>query len=376
MEKKSKVLVLGATGIIGKELCFELSRSGVDVFALSRRQANGIDGVNWIFADVRDVDALGDKISGHSFDAVVDLVSFNSDQVSGILELFKGRCGQYVFVSSATVFDSSDGNVITEKSALVTSGWSYPLEKIQAERLLRNRCRETGQIYTIVRPYITYSPQRVSFGIWEDESVVPRLQAGVPVIIGDELRAVETTLTHSHDLAKAISSLVGNESATNEDFNVVTSESTSWSQVYELAAELLDRNLKVIDCSVFEILEVLPRLRGKVEDRLMRRVFDNTKLMTACPGLEFSYSVRNGYSQILSTYRGSNKTSATTEGLISQLTASKSRDSVNFAPLMELYSNRFSFKQKTAYTISRSAPWLVQRLISLRDGGKGREYGL
>ena len=37
----------------------------------------------------------------HSFDVVVDWIAFTVDQVERDIEMFSGRAGQYIFISSA-----------------------------------------------------------------------------------------------------------------------------------------------------------------------------------------------------------------------------------------------------------------------------------
>lgn len=303
MAKALSVLVLGGTGIIGRGLTKELSRVGHDVSIVSRRAnlACDADGnVRHIQLDVRDAIAAAAALRGRRFDTVIDLVSFGPTQLSEILDVFLGRCGQYIFISSATVYESAkQGCRIVEDSPKVSGGWTYPLNKAQCEEYLAARCTQGGQTYTIVRPYITYSEQRVSFGPWEAGDVMARLRRGAPIVIGDEVSRAVTSLTHSDDLGRGIAALVGNEKAANEAFHIASEEALTWRSVYEIAAGKMGVDLHIEQSPVANLLRVFPELKGKVADRQMDRRFDNNKLLNACPEFRFSHTVRSGYSEAI-----------------------------------------------------------------------------
>lgn len=295
---EQSLLILGGTGIIGRELCATAQASGHRVSVVSRgRKPIQSSTIELIVGDARDALALTEALAGRYFDAVVDLVSYTAEQVDQNLSIMANRCGQYVFVSSATVYSGSGpDNYITEGSPRVKNGrWSYPALKLMAEDALRAKCLRTGQVYTIVRPYITYSSQRIPFGAWETESVLGRILAERPVFIGEAMARSVTSLTHAEDLANGIVQLLGNPSALNEDFHIASDEWVTWAEVQTIAAEVLDKPLQLVVLPDDRVASLFPELLGKIEDRLMDRKFDNGKLLRATPGFEFQYSVRAGF---------------------------------------------------------------------------------
>ncbi|MFC5336889.1 hypothetical protein [Leucobacter denitrificans] len=99
--------------------------------------------------------------------------------------------------------------------------------------------------FTIVRPYITYSSQRVAFGIWETQQVIARMLDRRPIFIGNELANTVTSLTHSSDVAKAILGLLNNSRAYGKTIQIASPEEITWGDVYSIAAEALGVPLEI-----------------------------------------------------------------------------------------------------------------------------------
>lgn len=326
---KLSILVLGASGIIGREICRAAAIQSHRVYALSRGRkplslgTESADHVTPIVLDGYDAEALSVAVDGMTFDVVVDLLSFKPEQLLNFLDVLADRCAQYVFVSSATVYGSAPSpGLIAEDSPLAHADWRYPEDKVTCENVLKSECEARRLSYTVVRPYITYSNQRIAFGAWETDTVLTRIARRDPVVIGTEIAAARTTLTHSSDLARGIVALMANSSATNEIFHVVSDEVVSWRQVYETAAGILGEELRERHASASELLRVFPNLRGKVLDRSMDRAFNIDKFRKACPDFEFEYDLASGYRQAISTHLRTSPLSYRSEGRMDRLVKS------------------------------------------------------
>lgn len=308
MVNELRVLILGGTGIIGAELSIAGIQAGYEVSVVSRGRRHsaswdyGVAGPEEIVADVHDSAELVAKLGMKRFDVVIDLVSFNPEQLSRNLTLFSGRCEQYIFVSSATVYGGvAEGQSLAEDAKLTENTWSYPALKIASERTLLAECERRSQNYTIVRPYITYSAQRVAFGAWETEAVLGRMLLGLPVAIGEQIARTTTSLTHARDLARGIARLVGNPLAMNEAFHIASPDPVTWAEVHKIASEVANVPLKIVEVPDSRIATVFPELSGKIADRLLRRVFDNGHFLRACPGFVFEFTPREGYAEAIAS---------------------------------------------------------------------------
>ena len=68
----------------------------------------------------------------------------------------------------------------------------YALSKARQEDILR---KNRNNNWTIIRPYITYSGQRLQLGIYEKEQWLYRALQNKPIVFPEELRNNLTTLT-------------------------------------------------------------------------------------------------------------------------------------------------------------------------------------
>ena len=154
-----KVLFIGGTGVISSA-CSELALArGIDLYLLNRGQSvrPAPEGAHVLRADIRDPEAGARRAGRPRFDAVVDWIAFTPDQVAADIALFRGRTGQYIFISSASVYEKPPSRLpITEDTPLVNPFWTYAANKIACEELLREAARAEGFPSTIVRPSHTY----------------------------------------------------------------------------------------------------------------------------------------------------------------------------------------------------------------------------
>lgn len=101
-----KVMVLGATGFIGRPLARWLAGAGHDVIAVSR---NGADaeagaGATVLALDRADPSAIAEAATQHRVDAVVDLLAMTLPATQPLIEALDGRVGRYVLASSGDVY--------------------------------------------------------------------------------------------------------------------------------------------------------------------------------------------------------------------------------------------------------------------------------
>uniref|UniRef100_UPI00286EAC5F NAD-dependent epimerase/dehydratase family protein n=1 Tax=Deinococcus sp. TaxID=47478 RepID=UPI00286EAC5F len=108
-----KVLFIGGTGIISSA-CSQLAvERGIDLYLLNRGQsARAVpDGAQVLHADVRDSAAVTSALTGHTFDVVVNWMAFTPEHIEADLKLFQGNTGQYVFISSASAYQTPPANL-------------------------------------------------------------------------------------------------------------------------------------------------------------------------------------------------------------------------------------------------------------------------
>ena len=117
-------------------------------------------------------------------------------------DAFRGRAGQYVFISSASAYQTPPARLpITESTPLRNPYWQYSRNKIACEDLLTARTATRVIPVTIVRPSHTYDRTLVPFdGGW---TVVDRMRRGQPVVVHGDGTSL-WTLTHHRDFARGL----------------------------------------------------------------------------------------------------------------------------------------------------------------------------
>ncbi len=242
--------------------------------------------------DIRDAAWAHRTLGQERFDVVVDWVGFVPQHVELDVELFSGRVRQYVFISSASVYDPSALRLpIVESSPRGNLYWQYARDKIACEDLLFEAFRRDGFPATIVRPSHTYDhgllPVR---GGW---TTVDRMRRGLPVVIAGDGASL-WTLTHHEDFARGLVGLFGLDAALGEAFHITSEDALSWNAIYERVAEAAGARMRAVHVPV-DVIATLDAEWGAslLGDKAVSKVFDNSKIRSRVPG----YRAEIGYAQ-------------------------------------------------------------------------------
>ncbi len=231
-----KALFIGGTGNISSA-CVELALSrGIEVTLLNRGTSGRLvpNGAQVLNGDIRDPQSVQAALGSRSFDVVADFVAFTPEHIETDLELFRGRTGQYIFISSASAYQTPPAILpVTESTVLDNPYWEYSRNKAACEERLVRAYREEKFPITIVRPSHTYSAAYVPVhGEW---TTIDRMLRGEPVIVHGDGTSL-WTLTHANDFAKGFVGLMGNAHAIGEAFHITSDEWLTWNQIHEILA--------------------------------------------------------------------------------------------------------------------------------------------
>lgn len=284
-----KVLFIGGTGFISASVSRLAIENGLDLYLLNRGVHTAeISGCQRLNADIRNHEEVRKVIHGLQFDVVVDWVAFKQEDVERDLELFRGRTGQYVFISSASAYHKPPAHyLITESTPLSNPFWDYSRGKIACEERLMKAYREENFPVTIVRPSLTYSINfPIAIGGWGCYTLADRILKGKPIIVHGDGTSL-WVVTHAEDLAKGLTGLFGNPKATGQAFHITTDEVITWNQLYQTIAEALGAEANIVHIPSDFIATVVPRLSGTLlGDKSWSVVFDNSKIKSFVPRFE------------------------------------------------------------------------------------------
>lgn len=141
-------LFIGGTGTISSACVTVALDRGIELTVLNRGRTTERPlprDVRKIDADIRDPGAVRAALGHREFDAVVDFVAFSPSHVDFDVELFTGRTGQYVFVSSASAYHKPVPRLpIVESTPLHNPYWGYSRAKISCEERLHSAYLDRG----------------------------------------------------------------------------------------------------------------------------------------------------------------------------------------------------------------------------------------
>ena len=290
------LLFIGGTGNISTA-CVRLAvEEGHAVTVLTRgtRDADLPATVVRVKGDAADPATL-DGLAARKFDAVVDFVAFDPHDVHRDIEAFRGHIGQYVFISSASVYRKPPAHyVVTEAAPLGNLYWEYARKKIEAEDVLRTAHRDARFPMTIVRPSYTYGASWVPSTSGSDYTVVHRLRRGLELVVHGDGTSL-FVLTHASDFARGLLGLLGQPAAIGEAFHITSDEVMCWNQVHETIARVVGVAPRIVHVPSDFIARIDAR-RGAslLGDKAWSLVFDNSKLRSIVPGFRARVPLEEG----------------------------------------------------------------------------------
>lgn len=304
MVNPSRVLFLGGTGIISSACVALAVERGWDVTVLNRGRTSTRpvpDGVLSMHADVHDPAALRSALSGQDFDVVADFLTFTADRLRPHLELFTGRAGQYVFISSASAYQTPPDRLpVVESSPLRNPYWQYSRDKIACEDLLVHAYRDRGFPATIVRPSHTYDRTLVPFdGGW---TVLDRMRRGAPVVVHGDGTSL-WTLTHNTDFAEAFLGLLGRPATIGDAFHITSDEVLTWNQIANQLAAAAGVSPHIVHVASDVVAALDPEWgAGLLGDKAHSVIFDNSKVKALVPGWAATVPFWRGAREIVDWY--------------------------------------------------------------------------
>lgn len=284
MKKNKTVLVTGSQGFIGSYICSELLSSGYTVIGVDnyskygkvKRSHDKNTGFRFIEIDCSDDSFRQRFISGTEKDSRIDFIVAGAAMIGGIsyfhkfaydlistneriiantfdiaIDRFKrSELNRIIVLSSSMAFENAnlwptpEGHQITCPPPSST----YGFQKLACEYFAKGAFEQYGVPYTIVRPFNC-------IGIGEDRSIREEevlsgnvklmMSHVVPDLINKCLLGQDPLhilgdgsqirhYTNGKDIARAVRVILESQNATNEDFNISTSISTTVLQLAEM----------------------------------------------------------------------------------------------------------------------------------------------
>ncbi len=287
-----KILVLGATGAMGTYLVPKLIERGYEVDGVTMEDAvSNTAGLKYFKENAIDEAVITQRLK-KGYDGIVDFMIYNNGNIPfpKRMPLLLENTDHYMYFSSYRVF-ANEETPVTERSPRLLdvskdekflASDDYSLYKAKGENALRESSYKN---YTILRPAITYSKKRSQLVTLERPQLLAALRENRPVILPENAKNIEGTMSWAGDIAEMIARLLFNNSALCEDFNLTTSEHHKWGEIAEYYKDLFGLECEWI--SQDEYLSIFDECWRQAAtwqlefDRLFNRIMDNTKVLNA-----------------------------------------------------------------------------------------------
>lgn len=228
------LLVVGATGVVGREVCRLLREQGHDVRGLVRTssdpsvvEALRANGVETAVGDLKSPESLRDACKG--IEAVVSTATAISSQTDDSLTAVD-RDGQLALIDAAV-----DAGV--ERFVYVSVlGLDDPSPFAAAKRQVEEHVRASGLTFTIVRP-------TVFMDTWLSPHVGFDWQSGAVTIYGDGTAPL--AWVHSRDVAEVVAAATFDPAAADAEIAVLGPEALTPADVVGVFEAVTGRSFDV-----------------------------------------------------------------------------------------------------------------------------------
>jgi nucleoside-diphosphate-sugar epimerase len=277
------ILYIGGTGEISYSCIHASVALGqkISVYNRGRSTEPLPAGITQIHGDLAD-DAAYARLGEKSWDVVCQFKAYQRAEIQRDLRTFAGKVGQYVFISSASVYQKPPlSYVLTESHPIGNKYWAYSQQKADMEHDLI-AAHAAGRLpVTIVRPSHTYRRNFPGIAMSGDDTAW-RLLHGKPVVIHGDGTSL-WTYTHADDFAAPFVRLLGNPRAIGETFHLTAHlKGYTWNHIYSTWAAALGVQPEFAHIPTDTLVRVVPDLQGNLMgDKAWPSLFDNSKVRAA-----------------------------------------------------------------------------------------------
>jgi len=317
----SRIVVTGASGFVGRALCFALREAGHSVTGIVRRRGTCIEGIDEFvdtstdFAGLADAASLGSP--GEKLDCVVHLAArvhvmresitdpeaaFQATNVTGALHVAQAawRTGarRFVFVSSVKALAERDSGRPLRESDLPDPQDAYGRSKLAAEQALMRYGSETGLDVVIVRPPLVYGPEvRGNF-----LRLLDAVAAGLPIPLG--AADARRSLVYVDNLADALLRCATDPRAAHQCFHVADADDLTVQELTRAIGRHLRKPARLLPLPI-AWLRIAGRLtaRSSTIDRLISSLQLDTSRLHDVLDWYPPYSTEDGLEMTARWYR-------------------------------------------------------------------------
>ena len=252
-------LIIGGTRNLGPSIVHALLQRGNEVAVFNRGQTRDDlpEEVERLRGDRTKSEELKQVLAGKEFDLVIDTTLYTGAEAEVAVEIFKGRVGRYIFLSTGQVYlvrvgvqrpykeDDYAGPVMAEPAKLNVSeyeNWRYGFDKRAAEDVFAGAWAKDNFPFTSLRLPMVNSERDHYDRIY---GYFLRIQDEGPILIPDEDGA-PVRHVYGEDVVQAITRLTESEKSKGRAYNIGQDETLPLVEFLELLAATMHCPLKIV----------------------------------------------------------------------------------------------------------------------------------
>ncbi len=268
------IFMIGGTGFISSCLTRRLQAAGhtITLFTRGKKPVPFI-GVETVRGDRRNPADLRNAAGSRTFDVVIDMVAYDPADSQTAADVFSGRIGRFVQMSTVSVYMVSAGvrcPVTEDQDKLPLMpfwdrnpfGMEYGINKRKCEDILWKAHDLRKFPVTMLRPTFVSGPHDPSMRDW---FWIERILDGKPLLVpgtGD----IPFQLVYSDDVAKVFLDILDQPASVGKVYNVASEEIYTIDRYLNLLGGLLGLTPEIvhIDQEMFQELPFSTHARGDV----------------------------------------------------------------------------------------------------------------
>jgi nucleoside-diphosphate-sugar epimerase len=231
MDQNKSVLLIGGGGTLGTYTAKTLLDQGcrVDIICLEDRVPDR-EGLRFIKAKA-DAEFLEGFFRDKSYDGIVNFIHYPDVSVyPPVHEILIAHTKHLIVLSSYRVY-ADEQHPVTETAPKLldvsddrdfVENEKYAISKAKLERFLFERCK--GQCWTVVRPVISFSKNRLDLVTYSRRIVLNKTKNGEVIPLPDEAKDLTAGLDWAGNSGKLIASLLFKEETFGEAFTVSSAQ--------------------------------------------------------------------------------------------------------------------------------------------------------
>ena len=267
---QKKILVTGANGFIGRELCKSLSLDGADITQVVRKAVSSNERQFGNFSSETDwTQALhGCKVIFHlaarahvlNEDLTDPLTAFRSINVDATTNLARQAAKmcvkRFIFISSIGVNGVETFSKPFSEETTPNPHSDYALSKLEAEEELIKICNNSNMEYVIVRPPLVYGPQAPG----NFKRLLKIVNTGIPLPLGGINN--KRSMVSLENIVNFLKLCGNSKEAANQIFLIADGQDVSISELINLLSRGMGKKARLFSIHP-KILKVLSKIIGK-----------------------------------------------------------------------------------------------------------------